>query len=130
MKNSIIKRLVYDIYFEDYIQIFNLFTLIQHISIYIYILKLTLTCLLLSELAVLSKMIAEIAPRHYIYYQVQVLSVLEREMHVHQKPIWLGLRNRSGLRMVELCEELFLVHHRVHAPLLDDPTLVHLLHRV
>lgn len=32
--------------------------------------------------------------------------------------------------MIELCEELLLVHHRVHTPLLDDATLVHLLHRV
>jgi hypothetical protein len=95
---------------------------------YIHIPQLALTCLFLGELAVLSKMIAEIAPRHYIYYQVQVFSVLEREVHVHQKPIGPGVRKRSGLRMVELREELFLIHHRVHAPLLYDPALVHLLH--
>lgn len=40
-------------------------------------------CLLLAEAPVPRDVVSEIAPRQQVHHQIQVLSVLERELHIH-----------------------------------------------
>ena len=55
--------------------------------------------LLLSELPLLADVISEITSRHVINDEVQVVSILERVVHIDEE--WVA----------ELAQELFLVHH-------------------
>jgi hypothetical protein len=67
---------------------------------------------------VLADVIAEIAPVKQIHHEVQIFSVLESVVHV------------NDVGIVELSEDLSLVHHRFETPLREDACLGHLLHRV
>lgn len=79
----------------------------------------------LRKAAVLANVVAQIAPTHYIYYKVQVVSVFECIMHVHQKPTFLTV---THLRVGQLRQELFFVHDGINGALGDNPRLGHLLH--
>jgi len=57
--------------------------------------------LFFSETAVSTDVIAEVSTRHQVNYQVQVVAVFERVVHVHKE--WVS----------ELTRELFLVHDGV-----------------
>ena len=43
------------------------------------------TCLLFCETTMFSNVVAEVPTRHQIYYQVQVVPIFERVVHIHQK---------------------------------------------
>ena len=66
----------------------------------------------------LADVITEVTPREHVHHQIQVVSILEGVVHVDDE--W----------VVELCEDLPLVHHRFNAPLCDDAGLGHFLHRI
>ena len=119
-----------------------------------------LTGLFFWKASVLADVVAKITATHEIDDQVEILSVFESIVHVHQesttlrqmgqfifkmirvksfrpKSLWLALNVEWGgfvlcayLRMIKLTEELFLVHDWVYTTLADDPGLSHLLHCV
>jgi len=60
---------------------------------------------------VLADVIAKIATREQVHDKVQIFSVLESVVHVHYK--WI----------VQLCEDLSLIHHRFYAALRNDTCL-------
>ena len=66
----------------------------------------------------LADVITEVTPREHVHHQIQVVSILEGVVHVDDE--W----------VVELCEDLPLVHHRFDAPFRDDAGLGHFLHRI
>lgn len=66
----------------------------------------------------LADVITKVASREHVHHQIQIVSILERVVHVDDE------------RVVELCEDLPLVHHRFDAPLRDDACLGHFLHRI
>lgn len=66
----------------------------------------------------LADVITEIASGQHVHHQIQVVSILERVVHVDDE--W----------VVQLSEDLPLVHHRFDAPLRDDACLGHFLHRI
>jgi len=45
-----------------------------------------LTCLLLVELLLLANVVAKVASIHQVAHEVQVLSILERIVHVYEEP--------------------------------------------
>ena len=63
-------------------------------------------------------MVPQVPAREQVHHQVQVVSVLERMHHVHQKPV-----GKARLLVVDLCQDDLLVHHRVHRLLVDDSGL-------
>jgi hypothetical protein len=67
---------------------------------------------------VLADVIAKVTTREQVHDKVQIFSVLESVVHVHYK------------RIVQLCEDLSLIHHRFYAALSDDTCLRHFLHSV
>lgn len=62
-------------------------------------------CLLFREASVLTDVVSKISTLHQIDHEVQIVSVLESIVHVHQE------------RMVQLTEELLFVHYGIHASL-------------
>ena len=65
--------------------------------------------LLLCELVLLANMIPQIPTRHQVHYQVQRVPVLKSLSHVHQKPV------------LQVCEQLSLISHRIDTLLCHDP---------
>jgi len=63
-------------------------------------------------------MVAQIASRKVIHRQVEVLPILEGEVHVDQEGV------------VQLREDLALVHHGFHRAFGNHPRLAHLLQGV
>ena len=66
----------------------------------------------------LADVITEVASGQHVHYQIQVVSILERVVHIDDEGV------------VQLCEDLPLVHHRFDAPLRDDACFRHFLHRI
>lgn len=66
----------------------------------------------------LSKVIAEVTPRHQVNHQVQVFLIFESVLHVDQE------------RVVQLYQKLLLIEDRVHRSLHDDACFRHFLHGV
>ncbi len=61
--------------------------------------------------------IPEVATIQEVHDQINVLSVLEGIPHVDDEP------DIKGLRVVELGEDVALIHHALHRALHDDPGL-------
>ena len=70
------------------------------------------------ESAVLANVVSEITSVQQVHHQVQTLSVLESIVHVDEK------------RVVELSQDLALIHDRLDTPLRENSRFAHLLHRV
>ncbi len=66
----------------------------------------------------LADVISEVATGQHVHHQIQVVSILERVVHVDDEGV------------VQLCEDLPLVHNRFDAPLSDDACFGHFLHRI
>lgn len=76
------------------------------------------TCLFLGESSVLAYVISQVSSIQNIHHEVQVLSVLESIVHIDYEGI------------VQLSENLSLVHDWLDASLCNNPCLRHLLHSV
>lgn len=84
--------------------------------------------LLLVKLLILGEVVPEVSSLHEIDDQVQVLPVFEGVVHIYQESKW--ILTPQYLRVIQLTQELLLVHHRVHTSLRDYPRLQHFLHGV
>ena len=78
----------------------------------------SLTGYLLAESTIPADVVTEITARQIVHNQIEVLSVLERIVHVDDEQI------------LKLGEDLPLVNDRLDTALGDDPRLGHLLHSV
>ena len=70
-----------------------------------------------TKVPIFSNVIPEVAPRHEVYDEIQIVPVFKRVVHIDEE--W----------VMQLAEELLLVHDGVHAALGDYSGLRHLLHR-
>ena len=66
----------------------------------------------------IAEMIPQVSSIAIIHDQMQMLPILERINHIHQK------------RMLQLNQQLPFIHHRVDRSLRHDFHLLHLLHRI
>ena len=79
---------------------------------------LSLTGLLLGEPAVLAYVVAEIPSGQVVHHQIQILTILECVVHV------------DNVRIMELGEDLALVHDGLETSLGEYACFGHLLHSV
>ena len=66
----------------------------------------------------LADVVPEIASVKQVHHEVQIFPILESVVHV------------NDVGIMELSEDLSLIHHRFETPLSEDACLGHLLHRV
>ena len=74
-------------------------------------------CLHFAKVSIFSNVIPEVTPRHEVDDEVQIIPVFERVVHIDEE--W----------VIQLAEELLLVHDGVNAALRDNSGFRHLLHR-
>jgi len=67
---------------------------------------------------VLADVVAEIASIQQVHHEIKIFPVLEGVVHVDQEHI------------LDLSQDLPLVHNRFHRPLRYNPSFAHLLHRI
>ena len=70
-----------------------------------------------AKVPIFSNVVPEVAPRHEVYDEVQIVPVFKRVVHIDEE--W----------VVQRAEELLLVHDGVHAAFGDYSRFRHLLHR-
>lgn len=75
-----------------------------------------LTCLFLGEPSVFADVVPEVSAREIVHDKVQILPVLERIIHIDD--VW----------VVQLSQDLSLIHHRLETALGQDSCLGHFLH--
>ena len=78
--------------------------------------RFILTSSLLVKTPVSANMIPEVTTWEVVHDKVEVLTVLEGVVHVDNEGV------------LELCQDLSLIDHRLHTTLCDDSCLAHLLH--
>ena len=86
---------------------------------------------MLRKATVLANVIAQVTTGHQIDDEVKVIAILISKVHVDEetKTEIAVKRSIDHLRMVELAEELLLVHDGVDTTFRDDASLGHFLHR-